>query len=108
MDYDYDVDYDWKTPFDVWALKGRKRPLPCERAKAVDIKEKRMMYFDPMFTSDQDRLESNDIKSSLMSSLMHRHMWATPLAASPGLSPWEVHPEGGNCREFYRLQAKFA
>ncbi|CAH3172123.1 unnamed protein product [Porites lobata] len=41
---------------------------------AVDIKEKRMMYFDPMFTSDQDRLESNDIKSSLMSSLMHRHM----------------------------------
>ena len=33
VDYDYDVDYDWKTPFDVWALKGRKRPLPCERAK---------------------------------------------------------------------------
>ena len=33
VDYDYDVDYDWKTPFDVWALKGRKRPLPCEIAK---------------------------------------------------------------------------
>ena len=38
----------------------------------------------------------------------NRHMWATPLAAGPRLSPWEVHPEGGNCREFYRLQAKFA
>ena len=42
-----------------------------------------------------------------MSSLMHRHMWATPLAAGLRLSPWEVHQEGSNCREFYRLQAKF-
>ena len=44
-----------------------------------------------------------------MSSLMHLHMWATPLTTGLRLFPWEVHPEGGNCREFYRrLQAKFA
>ena len=34
------------------------------------------------------------LPSSLMSNLMHRYMWATPLVAGPRLSPWEVHPEG--------------
>ena len=43
-----------------------------------------------------------------MSSLMHRHMWATPLTTSPRLSPWEDHAESGNCSEFYRLQSNFA
>ena len=46
--------------------------------------------------------------SSLMLSLRHRHTWATRLVAGRRLSPWEVHPEGGNCRESHRLQAKFA
>ena len=48
------------------------------------------------------------VLQALLCQVQYTGIWATPLATGPRLFPWEVHLEGCNFREFYRLQAKFA